>query len=217
MECVFYGIGSAYVYEVQETVQRLGWRVHAYVRNQTQGAVPARLRPVIDKADVVESVRSLPVVFPLITPGFRQLLEQEAIDGGWREFASVIDPTAIVAASASFGAGALINSGALVGANCVASRFVVLNRGASVGHDVQLERFVSIGPGAIICGGCRIEAGAFVGAGAIVNPETRVGRNCVVGAGAVVTRDVPDECLVVGNPARVVHTAIRGYNGVSVV
>jgi acetyltransferase-like isoleucine patch superfamily enzyme len=33
----------------------------------------------------------------------------------------------------------------------------------------------------------------------------RVGRNAVVGAGAVVTKDVPDYCIAVGNPARVVR------------
>lgn len=33
----------------------------------------------------------------------------------------------------------------------------------------------------------------------------RVGNNVVIGAGAVVTKNVPDNCIVVGNPARIIR------------
>lgn len=47
--------------------------------------------------------------------------------------------------------------------------------------------------------------GTWVGARAIVLPGVTIGSRVVVAAGAVVTRDVPDEVLVAGNPARVVR------------
>jgi maltose O-acetyltransferase len=47
--------------------------------------------------------------------------------------------------------------------------------------------------------------GTWVGARAIVLPGVTIGRRVAVGAGAVVTRDVPDDVLVAGNPARVVR------------
>ena len=40
---------------------------------------------------------------------------------------------------------------------------------------------------------------------AIIMPGVRIGKNSIVGAGAVVTRDVPPNCVVMGNPARVVR------------
>ena len=46
----------------------------------------------------------------------------------------------------------------------------------------------------------------FLGAGAIVLPGVRIGRRVVVGAGSVVTKDIPDNCVVAGNPARVIGT-----------
>ena len=49
----------------------------------------------------------------------------------------------------------------------------------------------------------------FIGANAIVMPGVRIGNQCVVGAGSVVTKDVPDHCIVAGNPARVIRTGIR--------
>lgn len=42
----------------------------------------------------------------------------------------------------------------------------------------------------------------FVGVGAIILPGVTIGSNVVVGAGAVVTHDIPDNSVVVGNPAR---------------
>lgn len=49
----------------------------------------------------------------------------------------------------------------------------------------------------------RIGDGTWIGHGAAVVGAT-VGRNCVIGAGAFVTSDIPDRCVVVGAPARIV-------------
>ena len=51
-----------------------------------------------------------------------------------------------------------------------------------------------------------IEKNAWVGAAATILPGVTVGRNAVVAAGAVVTRDVPQNSVVAGVPARVMRT-----------
>jgi acetyltransferase-like isoleucine patch superfamily enzyme len=50
-----------------------------------------------------------------------------------------------------------------------------------------------------------IEDGAAIGAGATLIANVRVGKGAIVGAGAVVTRDVPENVLVMGVPARIVR------------
>lgn len=47
-----------------------------------------------------------------------------------------------------------------------------------------------------------IKQGAWLGANVTVLPGVTVGANAIVGAGSVVTKDVPDNTVVVGNPAR---------------
>ena len=49
----------------------------------------------------------------------------------------------------------------------------------------------------------RVKQGASLGSGAVILCGVTIGRNAMVGAGAVVTRDVPDDCVVAGVPARV--------------
>jgi acetyltransferase-like isoleucine patch superfamily enzyme len=47
--------------------------------------------------------------------------------------------------------------------------------------------------------------GAWLGTNAVVLPGASVGRHVVVGAGSVVTTELPDFCVAVGNPARVIR------------
>lgn len=50
----------------------------------------------------------------------------------------------------------------------------------------------------------RIEDNVWIGGGAILLPGVTVGRNSVIGAGSVVTRSIPENCVAVGNPCRVI-------------
>ena len=49
-----------------------------------------------------------------------------------------------------------------------------------------------------------IEDHAWLGVGVIVLSGVRIGKGAVIGAGSVVTKDIPDDAIAVGNPARVV-------------
>lgn len=50
--------------------------------------------------------------------------------------------------------------------------------------------------------------GSWLGQNVIVLPGVKIGKRCVIGAGSVVTKNVPDFCIAVGNPAKV----IKKYN-----
>lgn len=49
----------------------------------------------------------------------------------------------------------------------------------------------------------------FIGAGSIIMPGVTIGNDVIVGAGSVVTKDIPDNCLHAGNPAKfMMHTDV---------
>ncbi len=48
-----------------------------------------------------------------------------------------------------------------------------------------------------------------IGANSLIMPGVRVGDNCVVAAASVVMKDVPSNCLVAGNPARIMEKGIQ--------
>lgn len=55
----------------------------------------------------------------------------------------------------------------------------------------------------------KIGSYCFIGCGAIILPNITIGNHVIVAAGSVVTKDVPDNCIVAGNPAKVVKTGIE--------
>ncbi len=54
-----------------------------------------------------------------------------------------------------------------------------------------------------------VREGATIGAGCLIGCDLTIGRFAMIGMGSVVTRSVPDFCLAVGNPARVVGVVCR--------
>lgn len=45
----------------------------------------------------------------------------------------------------------------------------------------------------------------WIGGGSIINPGVRIGNNVVIGSGSVVTKDIPDNSIAAGNPAKVLR------------
>jgi maltose O-acetyltransferase len=49
----------------------------------------------------------------------------------------------------------------------------------------------------------------WIGGGAIICPGVSIGNGVVIGAGAVVTKDVPDNVLIGGNPAKIIKNIMN--------
>lgn len=216
MPIVVYGIGSPIIPDVAETCLRLALPVAAWVRNIEGPIFAPEGSHVVAADDLPAALLRHDFLVPLFTPGHRRTAVEEAQRRGFRNPATVVDPTAVVASSATLGSGSYVNSMANIAGACRIGAFAFLNRGASIGHHTELSDFVSIGPAAVIAGIVKVERGAVIGAGAVVLPKMHVGMNAVVGAGAVVTRPVPAHTIVAGNPARVIKRDIPGYNEVGV-
>ncbi|MCI1592876.1 MULTISPECIES: sugar O-acetyltransferase [Heyndrickxia] len=54
----------------------------------------------------------------------------------------------------------------------------------------------------------------WVGGSAVINPGVTIGDNVVIASGAVVTKDVPDNVVVGGNPAKVIKQIIGSGCGI---
>ncbi|MFJ5759289.1 DapH/DapD/GlmU-related protein [Neobacillus sp. NPDC093182] len=109
-------------------------------------------------------------------------------------FSSVVPYTAELGEGTRFGYGGIgvvIHTKARIGKNCVIGQNVTIG---SRGETPIIGDNVFISPGAKCIGG-------------------RIGNNVIIGANAVVTKDVPDNCVVAGVPAKVISTDIEKYKG----
>ena len=50
----------------------------------------------------------------------------------------------------------------------------------------------------------KIDSGAVVSPGCIITAGVTIGKNAMISIGSVVTEDIPENCVAIGNPARVV-------------
>ena len=90
---------------------------------------------------------------------------------------------------------AAIQPGTIIGKHCI------INTNVSVDHDCDISDFVHISPGATICGNVTIGELTWIGAGATIIHGISIGKNTIIGAGTVVIKNIPDNVLIVGNPA----------------
>jgi len=49
----------------------------------------------------------------------------------------------------------------------------------------------------------------FVGSNAIIMCGVKIGDEVIIGSGTIVTKDIPSNCVVVGNPGRIIKTGIH--------
>ncbi len=83
---------------------------------------------------------------------------------------------------------------------------IVISPKAKIGNNCNISQCVTIGASGR--GGARgvpeIGNNVYIAAGAVVIGKIKVGNNVVIGANAVVTKDVPDNSIVAGVPAKVI-------------
>lgn len=53
-----------------------------------------------------------------------------------------------------------------------------------------------------------IAGDVWIGSNAIFTPGTYIGRNCIIAAGSVLFGEYPENCIIKGNPARVVNELV---------
>lgn len=118
----------------------------------------------------------------------------------------LIHPDVRMSKFIDIGEGTIICSGCILTVNIKIGKHVIINLDSTVGHDATIGDFSTILPSVNISGHVNIEELVSIGTGAKIIQELRVGRNTIIGAGAIVTKDIPQNVVAVGMPAKPIKT-----------
>ena len=100
----------------------------------------------------------------------------------------------------------VVNKKTKIGSNCY------LNDNSVIDRECIIEDGVHIMGSAYITGRVNIKKYASIDANATVLPDITIGQNSIEGADAVVTKGVPNNSIVVGNPARFLKNNFKKYD-----
>ncbi|MDA3886300.1 MAG: acetyltransferase [Candidatus Delongbacteria bacterium] len=121
--------------------------------------------------------------------------------------ATFIHPKTYIAPNVVLGSGTVImpnvsvNSGVIFGNGCL-----ILN-GATIAHDTIFGNYCHVASQACLGGYLTIGSGVHIGLNATIRENLTIGRNSTIGMGAVLTKDVKENEIWVGNPAKFLRMA----------
>jgi sugar O-acyltransferase (sialic acid O-acetyltransferase NeuD family) len=118
--------------------------------------------------------------------------------------ATVVHPSAQIEPSVHLGAGVTILVNAVINTNAHIGDYCCINTGAVVEHDCVLGDNVFVQPRSVLAGNVSVGEDSIIGIGAVVRDGIKIGRNCLIGGSAFVSKDIPDNSIAYGVPAKIV-------------
>lgn len=190
--------GGGHAKVVIDCIQSAGDRVFGILDDgMTPGTEILGVR-VLGKVD---TYRDYPDCFFVIAIGgnaVRKAIAQK-MDVRWY---TAIHPSAVVSKYATVGEGTMILANATVNPCATVGRHCILNTASVVEHDNKIADFVHISPRAALAGNVAVGELTQVGIGASVRQGISICGGCVIGAGAAVVKDIQEEGIYAGVPAK---------------
>lgn len=118
-------------------------------------------------------------------------------------FATIVHPSAVVAASARLGRGVIVLANCSIGAGAQIGDHVFMLQNCVVGHGSQVGERCVLATGAVVSGNVRIGSDCYLGAAAAVRENLSIGEGSLLGLGSALVDDMPPRSTFYGNPARV--------------
>ena len=119
---------------------------------------------------------------------------------------NLVHPDSIISHTVEMGYQTLICGGSIINAQVKIGNCCIINSGCIIEHQCEISDFSHIAPSAVLCGNVVIGEGSFIGANSVIKQGVKIGRNVTVGAGSVVLKDIPDNSVYVGSPAKFVKS-----------
>mgnify|MGYP005819122041 CR=1 FL=1 len=121
-------------------------------------------------------------------------------------FATAIHPNAVIGKNVVIGQGVLIMAGVIISNDSTVGDHCFIASRSLLSHDSTMSDCSSLSPGVTMGGNISLGTCSIIGMGAIILQRIRIGNHSVIGSGALVLKDIPDNTVAYGAPAKVIKT-----------
>jgi len=118
------------------------------------------------------------------------------------QFVTIVHPTASVSRRSTLGRGVVVFPNVTITSNVTVGHHVTILQNASISHDSIIGDYSCITSHVSISGNVTAGEACYFGANAAVRNSITIGKHCLIGMGATVVKDIPDNQVVVGSPAK---------------
>ena len=205
-DLVIYGAGGL-GREVAEMVRRINerhrfWNLLGFVDDAAGRENLGGLKQLGGMNFLRSFDRPLDVALAIASPKNKRRIYEELKPCPHIHFPNVIDVDVILSSRIEMGEGVILSHFCSVSVETRLGCCVFLNTGVHVGHDTVIGDFCSVMPSVDISGNVTVGEETLIGVGSVILQGKRIGSRSTVGMGSVVLADVPENCTVLGNPAR---------------
>ena len=156
---------------------------------------------VIEYEDAKKKFDGLEVIIGIGEPAVREekfnLLKNDGI-----ATPSLIHPDVHVPDTVKIGKGTVIQYGCFISSDIYIGDNVFVQPQCNIGHDDELSDGCIISGFGNLAGNVSIGKYTYIGLSVAVKERVNIGNYSIVGMGSIVYKDIPDEMIALGNPAR---------------
>lgn len=205
-QCVIVGAGTygqVYAQYLKDSYDVVGFiDDDSALENTTVGGIS-----VLGNVDYLfnKMSKDVAVFVPIGNNDVRLTILKSLLDAGF-SIPSFIHASVEIHPSVTYGKGVYILPSSNIMPYTTIKDFVMISMGVNIAHHVTIEDGCFFSQGVNVGASISIAERAYLGiASTVMTGVERVGRSSLVGAGAMVTRNVEDNAVVVGNPAKVLR------------
>ena len=198
----FSGFGK----EVYWLASRLGIVVRGFLDDSASVAGKTfHSSPVLGDVECWQEHADCDFVIAIGNPRVRKKVHDKMTGIGQPDFSTLIDPSAAVMLEhVTVGPGSIICAGTAATVEIGIGDHVIINLNCTIGHETIIGSFSTVAPLVAISGNVQIGRYVEIGTAASIRQGVVINDGSMVGMGSVVTKNVAENTMVFGSPAKAI-------------